>query len=84
MASATMNRNAFKETLPAISIIIITLNEEKVLPVLLQELEKQSYQNFQLIILDSNSSDSTQQVAQKYTHLGESFIFHNCGVTKGP
>ncbi len=79
-----MEKQISANTLPEISIIIITLNEEKTLPVLLQELAEQSYQNFQLIISDSNSNDSTQEVAQKYAHVGMSYVFHNCGVTKGP
>jgi glycosyltransferase involved in cell wall biosynthesis len=65
-----------------ISIIIITLNEEARLPRLLAQIEQQTYQNIQLIVSDSNSSDHTREKAEEYRHIGHNFIFHQCGVTK--
>ncbi len=46
-----------------LSIIIPTLNEEKYLPVLLNSLKKQNFQDFEIIVSDANSSDKTKEIA---------------------
>lgn len=51
---------------PALSCIIITLNEEKVLPILLDSLKKQTFKNFEIIVADYNSKDKTREIAKKY------------------
>lgn len=48
------------------SIIIPTLNEQKYLPKLLNDLTKQTYQQFEVIVVDGNSDDSTVKQAKKY------------------
>jgi glycosyltransferase involved in cell wall biosynthesis len=72
------------DLLPEASIIIITLNEEKKLPRLLKELAEQTYQNFQLIVSDSNSSDNTQLVVEQFNQKWNKVLFYQCGVTNGP
>lgn len=49
-----------------LSIIIPTLNEEKTLELLLSDLQKQTYQDFEVIIADANSKDKTTEIAKKY------------------
>lgn len=49
------------------SIIIPTLNEEKLLPRLLEALKKQTYKNFEVILVDANSTDNTIEIAKKYS-----------------
>lgn len=51
-----------------LSIVIITLNEEKRIGHLLEDLSHQTYQNFEVIVVDSNSEDATVQVAQSYAN----------------
>ncbi|MEM3113281.1 MAG: glycosyltransferase [Candidatus Pacearchaeota archaeon] len=51
---------------PEVSCIIITKNEEKYLPRLLESLKNQSYKNFEIIVSDFNSEDNTKQIAKKY------------------
>lgn len=51
---------------PFFSIIIPTLNEEKFLPQLLQNLQNQKQQNFEIIIVDGSSTDHTQQKALEF------------------
>ena len=58
-----------------ISIIIITLNEELYLPRLLESLSKQTYQDFEVIISDSNSDDRTKEVAMRYRRKFKRFKF---------
>jgi glycosyltransferase involved in cell wall biosynthesis len=57
--SMTMNQ-------PFFSIIIPALNEEKYLPKLLADLEKQTYKDFEVIIVDGNSEDETVAESQKF------------------
>lgn len=60
-----------------ISIVIITLNEEKRIGRLLEDLTKQTHQNFEVIVVDSNSEDSTREVAQTYeSALPELTVHH--------
>ncbi len=49
-----------------LSIIIITLNEEFNIPDTLNDLLNQSVQDFEVIIVDSNSQDKTVEIAQSY------------------
>lgn len=50
--------------IPDFSIIIPTLNEEKYLPALLDDIGKQSYQNFEVLIVDGASKDRTPAIVQ--------------------
>lgn len=51
---------------PFFSIIIPCLNEEKYLPLLLSDLAKQTFKNFQVLVVDGSSEDKTIQKAQKF------------------
>lgn len=51
---------------PFFSIIIPTLNEEKYLPNLLQDLADQTNQNFEVIHVDGSSDDKTLALAEKF------------------
>lgn len=51
---------------PFFSIVIPALNEEAFLPELLQDLVKQTYQNFEVIIVDGRSVDKTIETARKF------------------
>lgn len=49
-----------------LSIIIPTLNEEKLLPILLQEIKKQNFPPFEIIVADFNSKDKTVEIAKSF------------------
>lgn len=51
---------------PFFSIVIPTLNEEDYLPLLLSDLEKQTYDNFEIIHVDCYSNDNTVEEAKKF------------------
>lgn len=51
---------------PLVSIIIRTKNEEKWISICLDALNKQTYKNFEVIIVDNNSEDKTIQKIKKY------------------
>ena len=46
-----------------LSIIIPTLNEEKYLPRLLESIKNQNFSDYEIIVSDGGSSDSTKQIA---------------------
>ena len=48
------------------SIVIRTFNEEKFLANLLQCIKNQSFQDFEIIVVDSGSLDSTRSIAARY------------------
>ncbi len=51
---------------PAISVVVPTLNEEKYLGRLLGSLSKQTFKDFEIVISDCASQDSTREIAKKY------------------
>ncbi len=56
-----------------LSIIIPTLNEEKYLPILLEQIKKQDFSDYEIIVADAGSSDKTVEIAKSF----------GCIVTKG-
>ena len=48
---------------PVISVIIPTKNSARSLPRLLASLRKQTYRNFETIVVDNNSTDATKKIA---------------------
>jgi len=48
------------------SIVIPTLNEEKSLPFLLNSIDKQTYKNFEITVVDSFSTDRTRLVVESF------------------
>ncbi len=52
--------------MPKLSIIIPTLNEELYLSGLLASLQEQDWRDFEIIVSDSGSSDSTREIAQRF------------------
>ena len=48
------------------SIIIPTYNEEEYLPVLLESIKKQDFDDYEVIVADANSTDKTREIAESY------------------
>lgn len=51
---------------PLVSVIIPTLNEESSLPVSLQAVAEQTYQDLEVLVVDSGSRDQTQEIARQH------------------
>lgn len=49
-----------------VSIIIPTYNEEEYLPNLLESIQRQDYEDIEVIIADANSTDNTKKIAEEY------------------
>jgi len=54
-----------KEIIPKLSIIIPCYNEEKDIQKCLQSLEEQSFNDFEIIIVDDGSTDRTKEIVRK-------------------
>lgn len=67
-----------------ISIIIIAKNEEKYLPQLLESLAAQSNQQFEIIVVDSDSKDKTRQYACAASQYFPEFKYLKLDSAKGP
>jgi glycosyltransferase involved in cell wall biosynthesis len=48
-----------------LSIIIPTFNEERFLPYLLKSLKEQTFNDFEVIVADNNSTDATRSITLK-------------------
>ena len=48
------------------SIIIPTYNEEEYLPVLLDSIKEQDFNDYEIIVADANSTDRTREIAEEY------------------
>lgn len=59
------------------SVIIPTLNEEKYLPKLLDDLVKQKEKNFEVIVIDGGSEDKTEEMAKGYRDYLSLFFYQN-------
>ena len=49
-----------------ISIVIRTFNEDKHLDLVLKSISRQTYKNYEIVIVDSGSTDNTLEIAKKY------------------
>ena len=51
---------------PLVSIVIPTLNSEKTLEKCLVSIRDQTYQNYEIIVVDACSKDKTTEIASKF------------------
>lgn len=64
-----MNSGSFKMNLPFFSIIIPTYNSGKTLSLCLESILNQTFQNFEIIIIDGISSDDTVSIVKKFKEI---------------
>ncbi len=60
---------------PFFSIVIPSLNEEVDLPILLTSIQNQSFMDFEVIIIDSGSTDQTKNKALTFKEKIKNFYF---------
>ena len=52
---------------PLVSVIIPARDEEKALPRLLESMTKQSYKNLEVLVINDQSSDRTQEIIDEFS-----------------
>ena len=67
-----------------ISVIIIAYNEEKYIAIILKALSVQTIKNFEVLVVDSNSSDSTEMVSKEFAPDFKEFTYIKLDRTCGP
>ncbi|MFO7820787.1 MAG: glycosyltransferase family A protein [Lentisphaeria bacterium] len=75
---------AFPSSQPRLSIIVIAYNEEKYLPRTMASLSQQTKRDFEVIVVDSNSTDGTEAVARQYADKLPAFRYVKLSQTAGP
>lgn len=58
---------------PFFSIVIPTLNEEKFLPNLLEDIKNQSFKDYEVIVVDGGSKDKTEEKVRNINNLSINF-----------
>lgn len=61
-----MQRSNLNKRKPIISVVIPTYNEADYVGDLLRSLKKQTYKNYEIIVVDSYSNDGTLQILKRY------------------
>lgn len=56
-----------------ISLIVTTKDEQDVIENLFKSIKKQSYNKFEIIVVDNNSKDQTKRISKKYTKFVYNF-----------
>lgn len=59
---------------PKVSILTVTFNAANLLENTLKSAENQTYSDYEYIVVDGNSTDQTQTIAQQYNHLITTFL----------
>jgi cellulose synthase/poly-beta-1,6-N-acetylglucosamine synthase-like glycosyltransferase len=65
-SSFLRNKQQYTNFKPEVSIIVPCRNEEDVIEKTLTSIKNQSYENFEVIVVDDNSSDGTLEVVTKF------------------
>lgn len=62
---------------PTVSVIVPNYNHEKYLAQRLESIFEQTYQDFELILLDDASGDRSVNILQRYAHIGDVTLICN-------
>ncbi|MHC4752446.1 MAG: glycosyltransferase [Planctomycetota bacterium] len=66
--------------IPKLSVIIASYNHQDYIAETLESLEKQTFQDFEIIVIDDGSSDRTVEVARNFPSRAQIFTQENQGV----
>jgi len=69
---------------PKVSVLIPARNEEGFIGSCLNSLKKQNYSNFEVLVLDDDSTDGTYEIAHEIVSIAANFqLFHNNHLPSG-
>jgi len=84
--STLHKKDPIEKIAPKISIQIITKNRVKLLPLAIESALSQTYKNLEIIIVDNNSTDKTEELVKRYVSIDNRIkyfrIVENLGITK--
>ena len=69
---------------PAVSIVVPTYNREKLLPISVESVLRQTFADWELLIIDDRSTDGTRAVVEDYARRDPRIKYHLNRRTKGP
>ena len=72
------------DSAPKISIIVPVYNSEKYLEQCLNSVLKQSYSNYEVIMIDDGSTDSSRMIYEKFVHTDKRFVSYHQKITEYP
>jgi glycosyltransferase involved in cell wall biosynthesis len=79
-------KDPIEKIAPKISVQIITKNRAKLLPLAIESALNQTYKNIEIIIVDTNSTDKTEELVKRYVAIDARIkyfrIVENLGITK--
>ena len=58
-----------RKPMSTFSIIIPTYNSEATLKILLESIHNQSYTDYEVIVVDGDSTDATLEIIQKFDYI---------------
>ena len=85
--SVTLHKkDPIEKIAPKVSVQIITKNRAKLLPLAIESALSQTYKNLEIIIVDNNSTDKTEEMVKRYISIDARIkyfrIVENLGITK--
>lgn len=72
-----INHLAMVTSAPLVSIIMPAHNSEQFIGMAIDSVRAQTYQNWELIVVDDNSTDSTCKIVEDYEHRDGRISLHN-------
>lgn len=70
-----MKEDVRHSVLPLVSVIIPSYNHARFLPDAIESIQKQTYPNTEIIVVDDGSTDNTKEVLSHYPHL--KYVYQN-------
>ena len=79
-------KDPIEKIAPKVSVQIITQNRVKLLPLAIESALNQTYKNLEIIIVDNNSTDKTEELIKRYISIDNRIkyfrLVENLGITK--
>ncbi len=72
------------KNMPLVSIITPTYNRKHTISRAIESVKRQTYTNWEMIIVDDGSKDETEQIVRQYAEKDNRIKFLSNGVNKGP
>ena len=68
--------------MPKVSVVVVTYNRAHLLGACLESIARQTYRDFEIVVVDDGSTDNTAEVAAAYAPLARYFWQENQGIPR--